>query len=438
MLSTGDSGSFNDEFVQIDNVTGQREAFIQGEKFGALDIMLVVDDSGSMSEEQVNLSTKLEALISEVGKADWRIAVTTTSMNRGCVGLVTKQDVNPSLKFAQIFQNEIDTGGDGTEVGFYQAVRGLTMDCQGQSWVRNDSSIAVLIVSDEDNCSSLETANNSNNGQGNSCKDQDWLDSNYLVDHLKTIRTTGPVGTAGVNARIYGIVKEVGDLTCTSADNEGVLYEEAILATGGTTGSICDADYTDTLKAISSNISSTLESQFALRTQPIEDTLVVKIDGQEIPATGYRVTKDGITFVDPPAKGAKVTVEYRAATEALQRTFKLTKGAVNKGVTVYVNDVEVEKGKYYIDEINQLLIFDEEPPAGSAIRFEFDGSNLDRNRFKTELGLPLTDMKVLVDGEQREDFRYDPKTGMIEFETPLRPEQEIEIKYVTNLPKGFR
>src|SRR5690606_4392624 len=68
----------------------QDENFEQGE-WGPLDLLVVVDNSGTMIEEQTNLSTKLAPLLSHIDKSDWQIAVTTTDPSDGCQDALIKK-----------------------------------------------------------------------------------------------------------------------------------------------------------------------------------------------------------------------------------------------------------------------------------------------------------------------------------------------------------
>ncbi|MCX6124784.1 MAG: hypothetical protein NTV34_08550, partial [Proteobacteria bacterium] len=67
---------------------------------GVLDLLVVVDNSGSMAEEQNNLSQKLKPLMSAVKDSDWQIAVTTTDPDDRCVtSLIKKNDLFAETRF---------------------------------------------------------------------------------------------------------------------------------------------------------------------------------------------------------------------------------------------------------------------------------------------------------------------------------------------------
>ena len=92
---------------------------------GLLDILVVIDNSGSMEEEQRNLSSKLLPLLSYVSESDWKIGVVTTDKADGCLrDVIRKNQQNPEFAFASAIR--AGTNGSGIEAGIPQAVRALS------------------------------------------------------------------------------------------------------------------------------------------------------------------------------------------------------------------------------------------------------------------------------------------------------------------------
>ena len=185
-----------DSFTQ--GVKGTKGSKVQSAQSKPLDILLIVDDSGSMLDEQDGLSDRLETLLDQVKHTDWQIAVITTEYNRKTkwryngtpsklgpaapclVSLIKKGDTNYTEKFKALFKSEketkvvngktieietnedyIGTSGNDHEQAVLKAVYGLSQNivCPEESdeyknWLRTDSALAIVIVSDEDNCSS--------------------------------------------------------------------------------------------------------------------------------------------------------------------------------------------------------------------------------------------------------------------------------------------
>ena len=155
------------------------DSFQQESENGIVDILIVIDNSGSMREEQQNLSTKLQPLLTSISNSNWQIGVITTDPRDPCMRAVIKKgDANYLSAFATAIN--AGTSGSGNEQGIRQAVEGL--GCSTNQWVRANSSLAVLIISDEDNCS------NGDCGSGAATSDPAYL-TNYISNNLG--RTVG-------------------------------------------------------------------------------------------------------------------------------------------------------------------------------------------------------------------------------------------------------
>ena len=224
-----------------------------------VDILIVIDNSGSMNEEQQNLSDKLVALISELKYVDWQINVITTDSN--CQRLPDLPITPETVGMDAIFRDAVreGTSGNASERGMQESMDHIEGDCtQDQPWLREEANLAVLVVSDEDEDRSSRYFN----------KLEDWLLDLEMQNYF-----------AGENLIFYGIIWHP-DKLCPTGQSEGNLYAEAIEATGGLWGSICDSDYSKTLNAISADIRLNLQLEFFLRYKPIITTITIDLDGK--------------------------------------------------------------------------------------------------------------------------------------------------------------
>ncbi len=260
-----------------------------------LDLLLVVDNSGSMSDEQDKLAN-LEPLLDFVKSADWSVAVTTTDASESNLRLLLeKGDGSQSFETQKnLFEAAIDglgTNGSGHEQGIPMAIKGFGMKKPGtnDSWVRPDSMAAVLIVSDEDNCST-----------GGSCpkQPQDLVD--YFTNDLNR--------NVGDTAKVYALVQR-NSSECNTAYNVGNRYVDAVNMTGGISQPICAASYEQVLSAISADIGTTLEINFTLSQIPIEDSIVIKVDGVAYQG-GYNLSGKTVVLNTAPPAGSEVKVYY--------------------------------------------------------------------------------------------------------------------------------
>ncbi|RZA18314.1 MAG: hypothetical protein EOP10_21280, partial [Proteobacteria bacterium] len=384
-------------FSQGSELKKQSEAFKQNASAqGALDLLLVIDNSGSMKEEQENLSGKLAPLLSFVKDSDWRIGVVTTDPNDGCLrALISKSDVNANAAFASAVQPGLK--GSGNERGILQAVNGLKGQCNPTgSWLRNQSTVGVLIVSDEDNCSA-----------GQDCGNEAYTQGSYLTDYLSSIRQPG------LNARVYGLIghPSLSAQQCSTMAAKANIYAAVIDNTGGSWGSICAADYSGTLQAISKDISAILLTQFTLQFKPAPGTVKVYIDGK-LQSSGYTVHENVIEFASAPAAGTTVSFQYEFSAELPKAEFALGNNAVSSSIKVYLDSVESKAFSY--DAVSGSIKFASAPSA-KAIKAVYRRADELPKSFQMDRGISLARMSVKVNGTAlaANAYSYNAQTGVL-------------------------
>lgn len=144
-----------------------------------MDILFVIDNSGSMSEEQTNLTANFPKFIEILntfrdGTLDYRVGVTTTSfraeilgvpLGNAAEGALLKGDamVRPWLERSDA--NVIETftdlasvglGGSGNEQPLRASQAALTervVDGSNAGFLRDDALLAIIILTDEDDAS---------------------------------------------------------------------------------------------------------------------------------------------------------------------------------------------------------------------------------------------------------------------------------------------
>lgn len=281
------------------------ENFVQESIKNSADILIVIDDSQSMREEQKNLSSKMNALLKSLVATDWKIGViSTTAVPKGndyaCdLDLIHSTDIDAVEAFSKAVQ--AGTGGSGNEQGILQAVVGIR--CLEKPWVRPDSSLAVLIVSDEDNCS---------NGQD--CARFPAKSEVYLTDYVE--KTLGRM--VGINAGFYGIYSPPSK-PCSSASATANIYQRLIdyrMPNSKNFGSICDSSYQETLERISGSIAELLKNTLELKDAPIVGSVKIeatKANGQAISNADFSVSGKVVGFKvgSEPRKGSKIVVRYQ-------------------------------------------------------------------------------------------------------------------------------
>jgi hypothetical protein len=224
-----------------------------------VDILIVIDNSGSMQYEQQSMAQRVGSMMNLVQGLDYRIGITTTDPSNGTFGdgrLVQMKgmptgtfvlDSTVSLTTAQtvlgntLQRTETGSGSEQAIYATYRAVeRFLNVQDNGphKSLFRADAGFAVLVISDEDE-SGTATKNKPEN-------------------LLSFIKTTWP----GKPFAFHSIITRPGDSVCKSTQGAayGNIYKKMSELTGyGTTGGaligdVCATDYAAQLAGIGNSV----------------------------------------------------------------------------------------------------------------------------------------------------------------------------------------
>lgn len=316
---------FTDEFVQG---VGKQ-----------VDVLFIVDNSGSMSEEQDNLAKNFGTFtqIADLWQNNYHIGVVTTDMDdakqsgklieKSGVRVVTPKTVNgPQILLSMVKQG---TNGSGDEQGLSAAEAALTLpnvydsgkkcaadaDCKSdggfcvpdaedpatkkcggtnRTFVRKNAGLEVVVLSDEEDGSAA--------------------DINYYTNFLFSIKGFANKGLF----HLHAIVGDAGN-GCKGSGGDAVAgdrYLAVAKATGGKIGSICSTSFAQVLKDIG-NVAFGLAQQFFLTRTPEESTIVVKVKGQVCTKGNFQYDAASNSVIFPqgspcmPAKGDTVSIYYK-------------------------------------------------------------------------------------------------------------------------------
>ncbi len=312
-----------------------------------VDILWVVDNSGSMAPLQQSLASNFNSFINGfVGKGyDFRMGVTTTDaylsesnfLNNNTYskfrdgngtthsGVYIIQPNTPNL--TNTFITNINQGdkGDGDERAF-SSMRDSLKDTFNVGFHRPGAFLAVIILSDEDDFSDPTRPEGS------------WMMPGGVADHSYTNPTLDTVGsylsfldsftgsTDPTNRKYSVSAITVLDQAClnqhvaqSSVTIIGQRYIDMANQTKGVVGSICSS-FSNSLLAITGKILE-LSSQFQLNRKPIVSTIAVSINGSNVPNSAvdgwtYDASSNSITFHGTaiPAQGATINVYFEPAT----------------------------------------------------------------------------------------------------------------------------
>jgi hypothetical protein len=286
------------------------------------DILFVVDNSGSMADEQSLLAAGFNSFISEIESTgtDFHIGVVTTEFQHsdpkrgrllGSPSVLTAND-----DYERLFQERVHVGieGSGKEQGLEAASYALSSVMTtgpNAGFLRENASLLVVVVSDEDDCSDAGRLGADDDGS----KCYIWSDQlipvgNYVTDLQAQKADPTRVKVAGI------VGPDTTGSVCQDETMPGKRYEQAAAMTAGMTSSICQGDWSvfmDQLGLTAAGIYTTFPLSHGAATGTLEvfvdDAPVPEsdIDGYTYDATAHTITFHGIWL---PARGSSVNATY--------------------------------------------------------------------------------------------------------------------------------
>ena len=271
--------------------TGFSETFI-AEENTTVDIVFVVDDSGSMAHFQTKLSNEMGQFASTISQlsADFRIGVITTTSGE-LIGWTESTSVTMEQELMNLVI--VGTSGSGWETGLlslYDCMFNNTCNTMRGGWMRPDARMAVIFISDEPDSSP-----------------QPWNYYQSIFDQSidpGRISMHGIIGPQpnGCQGSSWGISAQAG---------HG--YHEIISHYQGQEHSICDDNWGIAITTIATDISRPL--RYSLTETRIDETTVeVFINGQQAGSRDW--TWDGpnnsvlFTYDAAPTPGDTVVINY--------------------------------------------------------------------------------------------------------------------------------
>lgn len=289
-----------------------------------VDILFVVDNSGSMQQEQTGIGNKINGFIDKIKDLNWQIAITTTDDR---VNTLDALDTARPWGDGQFRPFDSDTGsqfiltnavtaaeaqtklaaaiqfgvrGSGNERGVnatYRAVSRAGVAGANKDFFRSGARLAVIAISDEDECSTgaAECTTRSAATEGQS-------DPATLINLVKLQLGNDKVFT------FNSIVKIPGDATCTTGANDGDVYKDAATLTGGILGSVCATDYTTPLASLGKRVVELVKA-VSLNCMPQDldgdanADIRIMLAGGTIVTTGFSVSGNTVTFTDALPEG---------------------------------------------------------------------------------------------------------------------------------------
>jgi hypothetical protein len=321
---------------------------------GLVDILIVNDNSGSMSYEQRKMADRFPDFLSAMENLDYRIAMITTDVSSAYSstpagiknlpgpynGYGALQDGNliefsSGLKYISrstpgkesLFRNTIqrsetlhcENSGyrecpSGDERGIFAA--NLVLDRTASQFMRPLAHLAVIILSDEDE-RGLSDSRSVQSSDDERLRQMYPLENYDLPEtFVSKVRQKFPEKTFSV----HSIIVKPGDTSCRIAQSsqgdfvrgvEGYSYARLSQLTGGVIGTICASDYGSQLREIGYALQGQVSS-VAFLCRPLGDNFNVEFIPQ--PSNNVRVTADfaklELKIHDPLPPLTKVRLRY--------------------------------------------------------------------------------------------------------------------------------
>jgi len=268
-----------------------------------VDVLWVVDNTGSMAAEQAALAVSFERFVEAMDEAAlaYQLGVVTTEVDAVGAGellgnpwIITPESEDASVAFADAVS--VGTDGAGAEAGLAAMMLALDEPLRSTSnrgFRRDDAALHVIVVSDDDD------------------------DSDASVVHPTPEPVSAAVDFLDAEAEATGlpaffsavVCDEVGGCTCQGGAIYGERYMDVADATGGVVSSICEGDLGAVVAALG-ELSITYPDTFPLQSVPTDGDVVVDVDGARV-SEGWTLTDaPAVVFDAPPAPGAIIEVSY--------------------------------------------------------------------------------------------------------------------------------
>jgi len=262
------------------------DSFTQDGIMGS-DILFVVDNSGSMSSNQAQLSNNFDTFINvlSVSGYDYQIAFITTDQSTFVGDIITPLTSDPVAEAMNQIA-AIGYHGSAYERGMDQSWNATSSGADagpGSTFLRDDAKLVVIYISDEDDFSTVSPST--------------------METRLLSLKSDPTLVVA------HAVAGDVpGGCTSNGGASAGTDYHTLVSAVGGTFLSICAEDWGTPMEELARE--SLAVTTFYLSDNPVQDTIYAEINGIISTDWTYDSTVNGVTFSVVPADGSTIDITY--------------------------------------------------------------------------------------------------------------------------------
>jgi len=264
------------------------DAFEQPYTMDGIDIVWLIDKSGSMWQHAQSVVDGIEQMMLALPPAGWRLGITTTAWTNS--GSTQEFPLVPGDSVQDAWNAYNNTGNHGTEAGFDALYAYLLENQYNQSWLRPGAGLLVVFVSDEEEQSSRDFTSN-------------------LAGLQDFINWYGAQRSSVFLASIVNV--PASESVCPYPPSSYYVGDRYISATnshGGVVVDICSEDWAPGVQAATAQVEP--HEEWELTYTPIEDTLIVFVDFMEFVDWTYDALSNTVQFDTMPPEGSLVEIGY--------------------------------------------------------------------------------------------------------------------------------
>lgn len=281
-----------------------------------LDILWVIDNSGSMLTKQQNLANSFGSFISlfSTKNFDFHMAIATsdtyaTGMGgqdgdfQGVPTVISRNTAN----FTSVFQTNVVVGATGAADAKVLDAINLSLSTaklagNNTGFLRSEAHLAVIILSDADDDDSTATVTSTKS----------------FLDGLKPNAIDGSTGRERQMYTVHAVMDDQtnpGPVACVGSE-DGIKFRQLTTATGGNRMDICATNFSSGLTSLAEQIAQFI-SKVLLKRTPQVDTITVLVNGVPISKNSsngwsYQSSDNSILFNGSaiPADSDTISVTY--------------------------------------------------------------------------------------------------------------------------------
>lgn len=260
------------------------DSLVQVKAVDGVDIVWVIDTSGSMNSYQTQLLAGIERMMTALPETGWRLVMISTDPDEAAVEQQFPLVPGDSYIDAEDMYNLMGRGPG--EKGFDAIMDYMEVNPYAATWMRSDAALLVVFVSDEDDQS-------------------DMLVSASDFVNWYSSRRFGNVFLASI------VMQEADVSVCEGASygsQPGRTYMDATSMLFGTIVDICEEDWTPGVTDATTQIEP--YESIELTKEPVPETIRLFVDGQLNWDWTYDAATNTVFFTVLPDGGSLVEVGY--------------------------------------------------------------------------------------------------------------------------------